>query len=215
MLTDTLRTTWLQLLHPYTGNQPLIEEGFQAIISHYTEPHRHYHDLHHLQALLRLQQAYTDRITDNETLSLAIFFHDVIYDVKQADNEEQSALAAAAFLQQTSYPAEKTAQVTDFIRATKTHQNTSGNTDLDYFLDFDLSVLSASAADYSTYAQQIRREYSMYPDELYKPGRKKVLTHFLTLPAIYKTDLFREQREVVARQNMQGELNDLENNSAV
>jgi len=206
MLRDTLHIRWQQLLQPYTPDQGLIEEGFQTIISHYTETHRHYHDLHHLHALLQLQHTYADRIIDNETLSLAIFFHDIIYDVKQTDNEEQSALAAGNFLRQTNYPVGKIAQVMDFIRATKTHLNTSGNTDLDYFLDFDLSILSAPATDYIAYTQQIRKEYSIYPDELYKPGRKKVLAHFLALPAIYKTDLFREQREAFARQNMEEEL---------
>jgi predicted metal-dependent HD superfamily phosphohydrolase len=209
MLTEILHTSWQQLLQPYTQDQALIEEGFQMIISHYTEAHRHYHNLDHLYVLLKLQQTHTDIITDNEKLSLAIFFHDIVYDVKQVDNEEQSALVAAAFLQQTSYPAEKTEQVMDFIRATKTHVNTSNDNDLDHFLDFDLSILSAPPADYTTYAQQIRNEYSIYPDELYKPGRKKVLTHFLSLPAIYKTSLFREQREALARQNMQEELKTL------
>lgn len=205
MLTETLHTTWQQLLQPYTHDHTLIEEGFQMIISHYTEPHRHYHNLHHLHALLQLQQTYADVINDHERLSLAIFFHDIVYDVKQGDNEEQSAIVAAAFLQRTHYPAERTIQVMEFIRATKTHQNTSNDNDLDYFLDFDLSILSAPAADYTAYAQQIRKEYIIYPDELYNPGRKKVLTHFLSLPAIYKTTLFREQREAVARQNMQEE----------
>lgn len=206
MLTAILHASWQQLLKPYTQDLSLIEEGFQMIITRYTEAHRHYHNLHHLHALLQLQQAYADVITDNESLLLAIFFHDIVYDVKQTDNEEQSALVAAAFLRQTSYPAERTIQVMDFIRATKTHLNTSNNTDLDYFLDFDLSVLSAPAADYTAYAQQIRNEYSIYPDDLYKPGRKKVLTHFLGLPAIYKTSIFREQRETIARRNMQEEL---------
>lgn len=206
MLTEILHASWQQLLKPYTQDQSLIEDGFQMIITHYTEAHRHYHNLHHLHALLQLQQAYADVITNNESLLLAIFFHDIVYDVKQTDNEEQSALVAAAFLRQTSYPAERIIQVMDFIRATKTHLNTSNNTDLDYFLDFDLSVLSAPATDYTAYAQQIRNEYSIYPDDLYKPGRKKVLTHFLDLPAIYKTSIFREQREAIARRNMQEEL---------
>lgn len=209
MLTDILHNSWLQLLQPYTSDRALIEEGFKMIVGHYTEAQRHYHNLHHLNALLQLQQTHADIITDNERLSLAIFFHDIVYDVKQPDNEEKSALAAAAFLRRTNYPAEKIGQVMDFIRATSTHINSSSNNDLDYFLDFDLSILSAPAADYTVYAQQIRNEYSIYPDELYKPGRKKVLTHFLSLPAIYKTSLFRKQGEAMARQNMQEELHAL------
>lgn len=203
---NTLHNYWQQLLQPYTDNQALVEDGYQMITVRYREPHRHYHTLQHLENLLQLQQTYSDRITDNETVSFAIYFHDIVYDVKQPDNEEQSALAAHAFLQQTSYPAERIAQVMAFIRATKTHLNISNNTDLDYFLDFDLSILGTPSGEYLTYTKQIRDEYHMYPDAQFYSGREKVLMHFLALPAIYKTAVFREEREAIARENLGEEL---------
>ncbi len=201
-----LQNFWQQLLERYTDNQDLIDEGYQTIDARYSEPHRRYHNLKHVDIMIYLQQVHAHHITDNDTVSFAIFFHDIVYDVKQSDNEELSALAARAFLQRTNFPAERIAQVMAFIRATKTHLNTSNNTDLDYFLDFDLSILGTDDREYFTYAEQIRYEYRMYSDTQYKTGRKKVLAHFLALPAIYKTAIFREEREAIARENLDTEL---------
>ena len=190
----------------FTDNPAIIEEGYNTIISNYSAAGRHYHSLQHLEALLQLQQQYAPAITDNNTLQLAIFFHDLVYDVKKGDNEEQSALAAIRFLEPLSCPAEKIAA---YIRATKTHQNPHNDGDLDYFLDFDLSILGAPAEAYKAYTAQIRQEYRIYPDMLYKPGRRKVLQHFLDLPFIYKTSIFREKYEAQARVNLQNELREL------
>jgi predicted metal-dependent HD superfamily phosphohydrolase len=205
-----LNTGWQQLLQQYTSQQPLIDEGFNMITAHYNEVSRHYHNLQHLQTLLHLQQQYAGIITDNDSLLFAVFFHDIIYDVQQNDNEEQSAAVAAQFLQRIAYPPTHIDKVVQYIIATKSHLNLNNDVDLDYFLDFDLAVLSAPAPVYQTYALQIRQEYDVYPDILYKPGRKKVLQHFLQLPAIYKTVAFREQYEAAARRNMLEELKSLE-----
>ncbi|ACU59510.1 HD domain-containing protein [Chitinophaga pinensis] len=209
MQIDTLNNVWNQLLEPYTKSQALIDQGFELITRHYSATDRHYHNLHHLYALLQLQLEHSDLIADNENFLLAIFFHDLIYDVKQPDNEEQSAMAAAEYLFQTSYPAADIEGVMNFIRATKTHVNTDAHPDLDYFLDFDLSILGTPADVYAGYAKQIREEYSIYTDEVYNAGRKKVLQHFLDQPSIFKTDDFRAQRETVARQNLLTELQSL------
>lgn len=209
MYTETLQNLWQQLLEPYTKDQSVIDQGFERIASHYNETHRHYHNLHHVYTLLQLLLENSDLIADNENFLLAIYFHDLIYDVKQSDNEEKSAMAAAEFLFQTSYPAGDIEGIMQLIRATKTHENTGDNPDLDYFLDFDLSILSAPADTYNAYAQQIRQEYSIYADDVYNAGRKKVLQHFLDLPSIYKTELFREKREAIARQNITAELQSL------
>ncbi|QHS62819.1 HD domain-containing protein [Chitinophaga agri] len=209
MYTETLQNLWQQLLEPYTKEQSLIDESFEQIVAQYSQPHRHYHTLHHVYTLLQLLLEHSDLIADNENFLLAIYFHDAVYDVKAADNEERSAMAAAEFLFQTTYPAADIEGVMQLIRATKTHENPGNNPDIDYFLDFDLSILSAPADTYNAYAQQIRAEYSIYEDEVYHAGRKKVLQHFLDLPSIYKTDLFRDKREAIARQNITAELQSL------
>lgn len=207
MPVDSSKQTWLELISRYCANEELINSEFDKLADQYASPGRFYHNLHHIEALLSLQQAYANNIRNNEVLQIAIFYHDVTYNVLKSDNEEQSALAAGAFLQQTIFPPFQIITVMDYIRATKTHTGEEHDDDLDFLLDFDLSILGSPGDVYRQYAQQIRQEYSVYPDEVYNPGRKKVLGHFLEKPVIYRTDVFREQYEAQARQNMMGELN--------
>jgi predicted metal-dependent HD superfamily phosphohydrolase len=90
------------------------------------------------------------------------------------------------------------------ILATKEHQRSDDETNL--FTDADLSVLGADRETYLLYVQQIRAEYSIYPDILYNPGRKKVLEHFLNMENIFKTNEFRTKYESAARKNLEAEI---------
>ncbi|WP_343691943.1 hypothetical protein [Chitinophaga sp.] len=209
MKSHPLFYVWESLVSNYTNDSSLVKEGFNSILTHYSESHRYYHNLDHIQTLLVFIEEYNHLVHDLEALQLAVFFHDIIYDVQRGDNEERSALVATQFLEQTSYPAEKTALVSEYIRATKSHQNPHGDADLDCFLDFDLFILSGPERMYQAYAKNIRKEYSIYPDAVYVPGRKKVLQYFLDQPSIYKTEGFRERFDAVARENIQRELEKL------
>jgi len=55
------------------------------------------------------------------------------------------------------------------------------------------------------YAKNIRKEYHIYPDLMYNPGRIKVLQHFLQKSNIYFTQAF-QAKEAAARQNLQQEI---------
>ncbi|MDQ1163003.1 putative metal-dependent HD superfamily phosphohydrolase [Chryseobacterium sp. SORGH_AS 447] len=99
-------------------------------------------------------------------------------------------------------------KVSDQILATKAHHE-SGDRDTDYLLDADLSVLGKSFETYMEYTKKIRKEYYIYPDFMYKPGRKKVLQHFLELKSIFKTNEFRDRYESTARENIRGEIESL------
>ncbi|NML37554.1 hypothetical protein HHL17_10160 [Chitinophaga sp. G-6-1-13] len=209
MPTPVISETWTQLNHLYTADTTLVQQTFADIQAAYHAPERHYHNLQHITQLLTLQNMYAGQLQEPDVVQYAIFFHDIVYDAQQRDNEQRSAVAAVQYLRQTRFPTEKITAVEEFILATQTHINTQNNSDLDYFLDFDLQILGASPETYQAYVQQIRQEYSIYPDLLYHPGRKKVLQHFLEMPAIYRTRDFQQQYETQARQNIQAELNNL------
>lgn len=209
MQVSELRAPWTQTNFPYTNDLMLINQSYVNVMMAYQEENRYYHNISHLLQLVSLQQAYADRIRDNEVVLFSIFFHDMIYNARHSDNEEKSAAAAVTHLRNIGFPADKTAAVNDFIIATKTHINTQNDPDLDYFLDFDLQILGTSPEAYRQYTQQIRQEYSIYPDLLYKPGRKKAMQHFLEMPTIFRTPVFRELYEAQARQNIQAEIDTL------
>lgn len=209
MSIPVISESWTRLNLAYTADAALVQQTLARILTAYQAPERHYHNLQHITQLLTLHHAYASELKAPDVVLYAIFFHDIVYDVQQRDNEQQSATAATEYLRQTRFPASDINTVAEFILATQSHINPLQQADLDYFLDFDLQILGTSPENYRAYTQQIRQEYSVYPDSLYHPGRKKVLQHFMEMPAIYRTPAFQQQYETQARQNIQAEINNL------
>ena len=169
----------------------------------YSQPHRRYHTLAHVEALLRWAEEFRDRIADFAAVEQAIWFHDAIYDPRAADNEERSAQLARAEIDEESLRA----RVTQMILATKSHLlNDPNDGDLALFLDFDLSILGSDEATYDAYAQQIREEYEFVPEPFYRRERKRVLQRFLDRPHIYFNEEMRRRLEANARANIAREI---------
>jgi predicted metal-dependent HD superfamily phosphohydrolase len=129
----------------------------------------------------------------------------VIYNALKKDNEEQSALLAEKRMIQLGISATSIDKCKKQIIATKQHlKNTDSDTN--YFIDADLSILGTNWGIYFKYLNDVRKEYSIYPNLIYNPGRKKVLEHFLGMERIYKTDYFFNNFEGQAKLNMQKEI---------
>lgn len=180
---------------------------WDEIEKHYSKPKRHYHTLAHLNSILEELQAYKANFSSWDTVVFAIAYHDIIYNVLKSDNEERSAQLATERLTTISFPPDEIQMCSKMIVATKKHEPHDFQTNL--FTDADLSILGAEAEVYAAYSKQIRREYSLYPDFAYNPGRRKVLQHFLEMENIYKTKEFSDRYETKARINLQAELNSL------
>ncbi|WP_265427230.1 hypothetical protein [Chryseobacterium sp. YIM B08800] len=192
----------------FTEDKVLIEKFWNEIENNYSEKSRHYHNLQHLENMFEEIDVVRNQIEKFDNISFSIFYHDVIYDATSKLNEEKSADVAKERLESLGVNNNDIQQVYEQIVATKSHQK-SENKDTNFLLDADLSILGKSNEAYSEYTKQIRKEYSIYPDFLYKPGRKKVLQHFLELESIYKTEFFRNKYETQARENIEFELKSL------
>jgi predicted metal-dependent HD superfamily phosphohydrolase len=180
---------------------------WEDLSARYAEPHRHYHNVHHLDNLVASLDVVKGMIRDWQAVILAIAYHDIVYDVSRNDNEEQSAVYAAQQLG-SLIPLSVLQHCTDLILATKSHEVTSNSDENDaaYFTDADLSILGATPELYRAYCIAIRAEYSIYPESLYRQGRSKVLQHFLQMQQIFKTPEFYKQYEGAARINLAAEL---------
>jgi predicted metal-dependent HD superfamily phosphohydrolase len=204
-----LRTVWDELTGRYCHDSELTGRFFEEIERKYTSNRRHYHNLQHIAALLQFCETYAHELKDPDVVAFAVFYHDIIYNVLRKDNEPRSAQLAVKRLQALQVPPEKTEQVKLFIEATKTHAVTAAVThvgDLQLFLDFDMAILAAGWEDYATYTRQVRREYRIFHDKMYYAGRKQFLQHCLQTAHIFQTQVFREQYEGAARENMAREL---------
>lgn len=200
-----LRNQFEQLCLPFTKDQRLINGLWKELEIKYTEKGRHYHNLLHLENMFRELDDVKSNISDFTAISFSVFYHDIIYNATSKSNEEKSALTAKERLSDLGLPLDYIETVSDQILATKLHEK-SENEDTNYLLDADLSVLGKDFETYMNYTRKIRKEYSIYPDLLYKPGRKKVLKHFLEHDTIFNTAYFKEKYEQQARSNIAAEI---------
>lgn len=205
MNVPSLQALFYQLLDRYKATLFQKESFWDQLAKAYDHPLRHYHTFDHLTHLYLELSAHLGIIENWDAILFAIFYHDAVYDVRSNLNEEHSADSAEKVLRSLN----ATASVIDLVRmhilATKLH-TTSPSFDTGIFIDADLSILGADDRRYDLYATQIRNEYIDYPDSGYRAGRRKVLQEFLGRKRIFITDVFYQQYESKARQNLRREL---------
>ncbi|UOG74401.1 hypothetical protein MTX78_20060 [Hymenobacter tibetensis] len=212
-MNSALAAQWHQLTTPILASEARREATLQQLLAAYSKSGRHYHTLHHVQALLDAVQRDAVTLHDLPVVQLAVWFHDAVYSPLRSDNETRSAELALQFLAETTLEENRQQRVALLIERTKDHTQAhpDDDTDLQLFLDADLSILGASEKDYWQYARQIHAEYSIVPDMLYRQGRRNVLEKLLTTPVLYRTAPYRDRLDAAARRNLQAELHAWEN----
>lgn len=200
-----LQTQWTRLSHDLG-----IEPGYGArtwmhLVKAYGEPHRHYHTLDHIAAVVADWQRLRDRFEAPDAALLALFFHDVVYDPALRDNEARSADVLNIGLGGHIAP-EVLAFARAAIEATASHA-ANGNADIDLLLDIDMAILGAPRETYLRYAEGVAREYlPVYGVDAYAAGRTKLfLEPSLARDALFLTESF-AALENQARANMADEL---------
>jgi predicted metal-dependent HD superfamily phosphohydrolase len=207
-----LRARWQALMTHLATDRAAADATWDAVVRHYGEPHRAYHNLSHIMALLRLADSERLHINRPEIVELAIWFHDVIYDTRAHDNEMRSATWAAHAMRTMRIDSHLIASVERCILATQRHEVSSPDiVDLPLFLDIDLAILGSPEEVYHRYAQVIRSEYDWVPEGAYRAGRAQILRHFLDRPALYFTAPMAMRFDARARQNIEWELQELSN----
>lgn len=179
---------------------------WQDIAIRYSESARAYHTLVHLRQLFEQFEQVELNLKQPHIVALALFYHDVIYEPKRADNELKSAEYAQKVLSKYLI-ASQIERIYSLIMMTAKHQ-LKDRTDLDaaYLLDMDLSMLGATWSEYDHYAKAVRQEYSHVPLADYRQGRTEVLQGLLDHPRIYLTDHYYQRLETQARKNIEREI---------
>ena len=204
---DAVAALWTRCLK-FMGAEldtPFAHRHFDTIVGHYAHPDRHYHNLAHLVAMIRFLAPFNYRMKRPAELCLAVLFHDVIYDSRAKDNEEQSAELARKMLEDLNLPNESIERITSLILSTRDHQPKMQSIDNFLLLDADLSILAAEQKEYRNYVIAIRREYSWVSDEDYRRGRAEVLKKFLARKRIYLCVENHRSLDLRARENMSRE----------
>ncbi|WBL76993.1 phosphohydrolase [Bradyrhizobium xenonodulans] len=168
----------------------------------YAVPSRHYHNLSHIEdCLAALTRVGGLSAAERETLSEAIWWHDVVYDPTRPDNEEKSAELAEQHVR-----AELRQEVGRLIRLTKTHDVAAGDRLGAILISIDLSILGTEPVRYDAYAAAIRREFIHVGEDDYRIGRARVLRHFAAREVIFPDPDFAASFDRQARANLAREL---------
>jgi len=200
-----MKEIFYSLVSNYTRDQNRKEELWREIETNYSKKTRHYHTLAHLQNMYNQLLEVKTLITSWETILFSLFYHDVIYNASKSNNEEKSVELAEKRMHSIGVPDLVIEQCKEQISATKKHM-VSTVPDINYFIDADLSILGLGWDEYAAYFHRVRKEYFIYPDMLYNPGRRKVLQHFLQKEHIFKTGHFIYKFELQAKENLLREM---------
>ncbi|UPZ15426.1 hypothetical protein [Flavobacterium humidisoli] len=184
-----------------------IQQNWLDLEKAYSKKSRHYHNLTHLKEMIESFENYSNQLQNSNEILFSIFYHDFVYSASKKDNELKSAEYALGILPENVNLNKQL--VFDAICATQQHQQNEIE-DINWLIDFDLKILAKDWDDYKIYFEQIRKEYRIYPDFLYKPGRAKALKHFLENEFIFQTEEFRSLYEEKARINIEKEISILE-----
>ena len=198
-----LKEIYTDLLLNIGFEENTIQQKWDDLEKAYSKKSRHYHNLKHIAAMIESFETYRDHLQNPNEILFSIFYHDFVYSSSKKDNELKSAEFALKVL--SNNETLDKSLIFDTICATQLHQHNEIE-DINWLIDFDLKILSKDWDDYKIYFEQIRKEYRIYPDFLYKPGRAKALKHFLENEFIFQTDEFRNLYEEKARENIEKEI---------
>ena len=181
---------------------------FARLDAYYREPHRHYHNGGHIDdCLARLDLAYAQvdgGVDDADAVELALWFHDVIYQLGAPDNEQRSAEWFAA--QAAGHlPVDFIDRVAGYILDT-THREAPAAPGAKWVVDADLSGIGMDGESFGRDGDKIRREFAHLSDAEFARGQAGFLRGLLARERIYYTDFFRDLCEARARRNIQSVL---------
>lgn len=191
---------WNNLIDRLTGNPP-PGDFFKQLVDAYSEPHRCYHNISHIEHCLEEFNAVVSLCKLPDEVEFAIWLHDVVYDPHASDNEEMSALRARKILSESNCPETKANNIQELILATR-HIHSPATMDAKLIVDIDISILGQIPAIFDKYEENIRAEYSWVTEEAYRAGRSRILRGFLDKPSIYSTEGFEKMYGHQARENI-------------
>ena len=165
----------------------------------YEAPYRHFHNIAHIRDCVRRVDEVAPLLVDPDAVELALWFHDVVYDVGTATNERRSAEMFLALSPGARFALRH--RVCSLIMATRHARSVHGN-DRRFIVDIDLSGFGAPWDDFMRNGACLREESAALTDAQYHAGQVSFLQRLQRRARLYATDYFRDRYEAVARENL-------------
>ena len=175
--------------------------AWQHLLRQYSAPDRYYHNQNHIAHCLSQFDSTAHFIRDKDAVELAIWFHDIILEPAELDNEERSAILFKT-LATGCLTRELISKVYEFILATA-HRHPPRNSDESFLLDIDLSSLGSRWEQFLDNTSALLKESANSTDEEMSGKNLKFLTQLLDKKRIFLTEFFHARYEARARKNIQ------------
>ena len=194
-----LRARFVSLVRRLGGGD--ASSAADSLLAAWTDPSRRYHSVTHLRDVLARLDEAPAADADRDRVEAALWFHDVVYDPRAADNEERSAAWANRTLDALGVRRSLVEDIGRLVRLTRRHAAADPAGQL--LCDIDLSILGRSPNEFDAYDRQIREEYRWVPVDAYREARRRVLEQFLQRHPLYLTAHFRQRYESPAYANLE------------
>jgi predicted metal-dependent HD superfamily phosphohydrolase len=195
------------------GDQQVAAAAAADLAARYAEPHRRYHDVVHMRAVMRDAAILASelRLTASEhaVLTVAAGAHDVVYDGHRGDDERRSASWARDWLTRAGVARAHVARAGELVLATMAHLAPPDDLTACALLDADLAILGADPEAYDRYRAAVREEYAALDEPSWRAGRAEVMAGLLARDPLYGTGAARRRWEAKARANIARELESL------
>jgi predicted metal-dependent HD superfamily phosphohydrolase len=203
---------WLALVGTERGRAAGLD-----LLARYGEPHRRYHTVRHLEEVLAIVDELAVEADDPAAVRMAAWFHDAIYAIghvqnpephapPRLSNEEASAQLAEQVLAELGVDEGRVREAARLVRLTETHRMPEFDWNAAVLCDADLAILGAAPERYRQYVREVREEYAVVPDEVFRPARAEILRSLLTAPSLFHTEVARDRYEKSARANLAEEI---------
>ena len=189
----------------------VVAADVEDLLDRYRQPHRRYHTLEHVAAVLRDVEVLGGELDPvrRAHVALAACAHDVVYDGNAGADERASADWARAALGAAGVAEPASRRVAELVLLTADHTAGADDAAAAVLLDADLAVLASEPAGYERYVAAVRAEYAHVPDEGWRTGRSAVLRSLLDRDPLYLGAGARARWQDAARANLRAELGQL------
>lgn len=218
MADDPLLSRFRELWQRLGADDVALDDTGRGIVAAYEGPGRAYHSRRHLEDVLEKLDwgrtalgasgdlkdiAQGERVRLFDTVELALWYHDVVYDPTQKDNEARSRDKFLADAARYNLRQDLRADIAKLIDITASHRKAATLSEK-IMCDCDLAILGAPQEEFSKYDANIRKEYAHVPEATYQAARRHVLGGFLKDKSLFKTKAFQDRFDAQARANLSG-----------
>ncbi|WP_103063985.1 hypothetical protein [Actinomyces qiguomingii] len=201
-----------------TASVEQIRATGEDLISRWTSPDRHFHNLKHVINMLARVDELADESHNPDVMRLATWYHGCVFSTASestyrrngGEDEVASAAYAAKSLQALGVPDQTVDRVCALILNLKRHNLAKNDIDAQALNDADLGALAVEPQQYKSYRIAVRQEYAHIPMADYLQARLAIITRLLGRESLFSSPLG-ARWELPARENLEAEKRHLEN----